>query len=893
MTRARASAGAGAEGSETGHSLLGSEIDLADGRCRWFGRTFTGADPGFLAEHRLADVPVLPAAAMLEWAIAAVRASGADGSDAWALERVGFNAFLHFADERPVDVQAGVEVEGDVRRVRCFGRPAGGRRGRWSEYVTVGAASPAGARPGRAEIDPEGLRERTGAGDSEAVYARFREFGVVHGPAFRGLRELWRDGDRVLGRIEVGDTGGTSGPGDRNVLVLDACFHAGAAAFDESGGALWLPSGVDRLVVHGDLPARVWCRVRRRDTGDAGERALDLEVLSDGGDPLVTVEGLRLRTVPDEVVAELSGVRPRRYEIGWLPVGGRGSAAGAQGTWLVCGTDSAQVAEWRDALDAVVVDGDEESFARVRASDAAVRGLILLGGASGKSGPDGAYELAEHAFTALKHYLRAYAGDRPEVVVCSRGAVAVGGADAAPDPAQAVLTGAVRAVVSEYPDVRCVQADLDPAAPAAPARVLARVADLPGSGHLAERGGAWFEARLRESAGGGEPALKVRRDGTYLVTGGLGGLGLAVAERLAADGAGALLLAGRTVPAEVPARIAELRERGVRVELRGADVADPDQVAGLLRFARAELPPLRGVVHAAGVTADAPLEDSAWPDFARVLDPKVRGAWHLHRGVEGDDLDFFVLFSSLASLLGSAGQASYIAANAFMDALAVHRRRAGLPAVSVGWGPWAETGMVAARGLGDRLGAMGVAALPTGRALDALAEVPSGAAPHVGVAAVDWRRYLAATRGAHPDTLLSDVAPADVAEAAPPAPERLAELTLLALDDPDAAREAVLGELLDRVAALLGMSAADRERGVGWFAGTRLNVLGLDSLTTMRLRRGLDADLAVDVPAELLLGGGTAAEIAAEVCRQLTVRGVLAGGDAEDGADDGTEVLTL
>ena len=201
--------------------------------------------------------------------------------------------------------------------------------------------------------------------------------------------------------------------------------------------------------------------------------------------------------------------------------------------------------------------------------------------------------------------------------------------------------------------------------------------------------------------------------------------------------------------------------------------------------------------------------------------------------------------------------------------------------------------MVAQRGLAGLLESRGMSALPTERALRALTDLPAETAAHVGLAAVDWRRYTAATQGAQPYALLADLVPMDLAEPEPASPGRVDELMSLALTDPGAARDAVLAELLDRVAALLGMSAAERDQLSAGFAQTRLNVLGLDSLTTVRLRRRLRADFAADIPADLLLGGGTALDVAEAICRQLAVRNVMTTDEeeADDPAD--IEVLTL
>ena len=190
-------------------------------------------------------------------------------------------------------------------------------------------------------------------------------------------------------------------------------------------------------------------------------------------------------------------------------------------------------------------------------------------------------------------------------------------------------------------------------------------------------------------------APQCRTDGTYLITGGLGALGLLVARRLAEQGAGHLLLLGRRAPsAEAATAIVEMERLGARVTLVQADISQ-DGSQKVLSDTLAGLPPLRGVVHAAGVLDDGVLLDLTSARLAAVLGPKAWGAWNLHRWTRQQPLDFFVLFSSAAALLGSPGQANYAAANAFLDALAHHRHALGLPAVSIAWGPWAGSGMAA------------------------------------------------------------------------------------------------------------------------------------------------------------------------------------------------------
>jgi acyl carrier protein len=999
----------------TGHPLLGSAIDLAGAAGRRFGAEIVATRHAFLDEHRLLGVPVMPAAAMVEWALAAGAAVPAASPAAVvdrALREIRFKAFLPFPDAEPVQLQTVLD-EGDTdARVRCFSRAlSDDGTATWREHATVRRLEPAGdAGPAvdLAELRARIADERPVAG----LYARLRRAGVEYGPSFRAVRSLYArvapdgagsrtpdrnhealsfvavdrtatapDPDGPLGHAGGADTAGAgrtpggmaasaprrapagaespSASGGHLVdpVVLDACLQI-VGEFIAGEDTLWLPAAVERAAVYRALPDRVWCHARRRapggsggDTADSGAVGLDIDVLTEAGERVLELTGVEFRAVPRASLFALLDAGPRAYDLVWEPAvripsegadtGSAGEDARQRRSWIVFGTDGdeALCAAWQEELtgrghevtvllgatgmgeggtdrdrsegrsvhrlDACSDTALQEVFSRLRSDDTAPgsgHGLILLDGVSGaaEAAEPGPHEEAEavacRSLLVLKHYLRDRASLDPLVVVCSAGAAAVPGAGR-PRLGQSALTAAARAVISEYPDVRCVQVDLDPAAGASvpgPAEILERVSELPGAGHLAVRDGIWLQARLQltDDADGTGGLVRVRPDATYLVTGGLGGLGLATAGWLAELGARTLVLVGRSVPAEAPPEVAALRAEGIRVEMRATDVTDAEAVAALLDAVRRELPPLRGVVHAAGTTRDAPLAGIRAADVADVMAPKVRGAWHLHEGTRRLDLDFLLLYSSLASQVGSVGQAGYIAGNAFLDALAAFRRSMNLPCVSISWGPWAEAGLAVRSGVLDRLAAAGVAGMPSRAALRALAGLPAQVPPHLGLMTVDWYANTQARAGSVRYTLLDGLAAGD--RDALPAAEPSAssdELARMVLADRAAAEEVLLEQLLVRVAELLGMPTADREALRPEFARTELSVLGLDSLTTIRLRNILLADFGADVPPDNLLGGSTAADVVRLISRQLAVRALTAGDEPLDAED--TEVLTL
>ncbi|MEM9214630.1 MAG: alpha/beta fold hydrolase [Cyanobacteria bacterium P01_F01_bin.150] len=234
---------------------------------------------------------------------------------------------------------------------------------------------------------------------------------------------------------------------------------------------------------------------------------------------------------------------------------------------------------------------------------------------------------------------------------------------------------------------------------------------------------------------------------TYLITGGLGSLGLTIAQWLFEQhGMTHLTLVGRRQPSEAAQKaIAQLQNQGATIHTAQADIAQSNEVANLLQQLQSQGLNLKGIIHGAGVLQDGVLQSQTWDNFATVLAPKVNGAWNLHQLTQSYDLDCFVLFSSVASLLGSPGQGNYAAANGFMDTLAQYRQHQGLPALSINWGPWAQGGMASSVGdaLQERLTRNGFNLLEPEQALTTLSNLmfgdPQSSLPaQVGVADIDW-----------------------------------------------------------------------------------------------------------------------------------------------------------
>ena len=333
---------------------------------------------------------------------------------------------------------------------------------------------------------------------------------------------------------------------------------------------------------------------------------------------------------------------------------------------------------------------------------------------------------------------------------------------------------------------------------------------------------------------------QLRGDRTYLVTGGLGGIGCALADWLAERGAGTIVLNGRRDPdPEAVEAIAALRERGVTVQIEIADVTDAAALDAMLERIDATLPPLAGVIHSVGVLSDAVLTNQSWDSFQQVLWPKMLGAWHLHRTTMHRDLDLFVLFSSVAGVMGNAGQANHAAANAFLDQLAGHRRALGLPGQSVAWGAWSELGEAEEQRerIERQLEAAGTGWITPQQGLRALETLVRQDVPVGMVAAVDWPTFAKNNAESSPflaEVLATSAGAGDTAEDS--SEDLLSQLRVSPQSEAESFLVAFLQKELQAVMRL--PSTPLPSPSVGFFD------LGMDSLMAVELRNRLNRAFA-------------------------------------------------
>ncbi|MGQ4807006.1 hypothetical protein NKDENANG_00344 [Candidatus Entotheonellaceae bacterium PAL068K] len=905
----------GVSASETWHPLLGCRLRSAL-KDLVFESQVSPEAPSYLKHHRVFERVILPVTAYIEMALAA--ATAVLGTHAVVLEELLLEQPLMLPDDGAKTLQVILTpVENRAHTFQIFSLTNDATEAAAADWMRLatGKVCPAAGQTEPQAVNLAALQaEYPVEIPVERHYQQLQQRGLDYGPGFQALSRLWQRDGNVFGHIELPEElAGTSANYRLHPVLLDACSQMlGAVRLDDAAADIYLPVKIERITVYQNVGDQLWSQAQLRPVdGEACQtRVADLHLFDASGTVVAQVEGLCLRRAPRRTLLRLlhDDFDDWLYEITWRlqhrDAGPVNTPMAEPGNWLIfadasglgsrlaqklsargepcilvsAGAAYQQHATVRFQIDpANPVDFQRLMRAACGAGPVAWRGVVHLWGLDESDATCFSVSDLQRAQVlgcgSLLHLVQALAqtGTTTRVWLVTRGAMPVGPANGALSVAQASVWGLGRVVALEHPELWGGMVDLAPESSADDTeQLLAAIGQTDGEDHIALRHGHRYVARLRQNQAKAAREIPVGKDSSYLITGGLGALGLQVAQWFAAQGARHLVLSGRSGVVHASARdtIRHLEQAGVQVLVVQADVSKPEEVSQLLEKIATALPPLRGIVHAAGVLDDDVLLRQDWDRFKSVMAPKVAGAWNLHTLTQNLRLDMFVCFSSATALSGLPGQGSYAAANTFLDILAHHRRALGLPGLSINWGPWAEAGMTAR--LADRgqayLMAQGVTPIAPEQGVQVFGELLGQDIAQVGVLRINWTMFRQHLPTGAPPALLSDllhpIQQQDQGRLS--TTQRREFLHQFEKATPEARQEMIVAYIREQVGHSLALPADQLD------PQQPLNRMGFDSLMAIALRNRMKADLDLDVPIATFIADGSLITLAHHMREQLS-----------------------
>ncbi|MGN2638098.1 type I polyketide synthase [Nocardia takedensis] len=828
----------------TGHPLLRAALRPGGGAGRVWTGGWSAARQGWLADHVVFGEVVVSGTTMVELAAAAGAETGCPLVSELMLE-----APLVIPEDATVGVQLSVD-EPDDAGARAFTLHTSLDHEQWTRHAS-GTLSPETAAPPEEHRDtwpPAGATEIPAAG----WYEPLAERGFGYGPAFQGLRSLWQHGEDLYAEIR------TSAPTKGYAIhpaLFDAAFHGALRVpdRDESDAGVVLPFVWSKVWLSPESGAPDTLRVRLRRTGPDSVSMLGV---SESGRVLVSVGEVVSRPIS---VAQLTAGRRTAdgalYDVRWAPAAPTGQPV-TEFAVVTPGFDTAELTGLSQYPDLASVASEDGAPAPATV----VLAIPPVAGAV----PEAVRHTTRTTLGIVQTWLAAAAFAESRLVVVTSRAVAVEDGEA-PDLSTAPVWGLLRSAQAEHPD-RFVLVDTDTGADGVVGWAGVTAALSVGEPQVAIRAGRPSVPRLTRSTAPVAPLTAFDAESTVLITGGATGLAALLARHVVVEhGVRSLVLASRSGPAGAGAAdlVAELTELGARVRVAACDVGDRTAVADLIDGIDADRP-LRVVIHAAGVLADATVEAMTPDHLEKVLAAKVDGAWNLHEATRCMDLAGFALFSSSSGLLGGPGQANYAAANVFLDALAQWRNDQGLPGVSMAWGLWAQSTSMT-RELSDldvsRLAGTGITALSPEVGTALFDAALSGASAVVAPLRLDTAALRARGRTAALPAMLHGLIPAAARKADSGAAEAL-RARLAGLNAQQRARH-VLRLVSAEAAEVLhaGAETIDPDKAFKDF--------GFDSLAAVELRNRLAHVTGLTLSATLVFDHPTPSAVAEQLLRQL------------------------
>ncbi len=717
------------------HPLLGERMNLANSPSTFIWQpVFDDEILNFLADHKIENEIVFPAAGYIEMALQAAKETSINNTH--ELSDLVIKESMILQSEKPGSVQVILSPAEDGSFIfNVYSRTVPDEN--WILHATTNFIQnqKADDRIAFTGASRDVIRQQcTSQFTSEEFYQALHSHGIQYGPGFRAVQNIWSKGDESLGLISLpGSLQHDSDLYQIHPALLDACLQVLAATqINSSEYNLYIPTGC-KLIRFFSKPGKlIWSHVALRSVPSSSKDVLIADIiLSDSNSQIVAeLIGFSLQRTSRRIRNLLSQKDTWLYRLEWQvqkhpAVSSFTFQKGKN--WLIFADDQGFGEELAKQLE---TSGDqcqllffkdtfndiksvhEDAFLEVvekqlKNISSSLYGIIHLWSLSTPHPSENNSEFADqtqmHGCNSVLYLVQSLAkrlAVMPKLWLVTRGAQSVN-SDEYIAVEQSALWGLGKVISFELPELKCIRIDLDRLQSIAESipLLVKQISTDDREDQIALRDGTRYVLRLlpfTNKAWFSTPATLFRADSTYLITGGMGGLGLKTAEWMVRKGARHLVLLGRNEPSPLAMNIVEkMRDEGIEIFIAQADVSDAAQLKKVFDKIEISMPMLRGVIHEAGILDDGAILNLNAERMRKVMAPKVEGTWNLHNATLNLPLDFFVLFSSAVSVLGSPGQANYAAASSYLDAMAHFRCNLRLPAISINWGPWAEVGLAA------------------------------------------------------------------------------------------------------------------------------------------------------------------------------------------------------
>ncbi|MDJ0573937.1 MAG: type I polyketide synthase, partial [Xenococcaceae cyanobacterium MO_234.B1] len=933
--------------SQVFHPLLGQQLRLPFSNEIRFESQFSPNSPSFMKDHKLFGITVVPAASYVATALSA--AKEALGTESCVLEDLFFPQALVIPENSSKTVQVLLtQEETEVYSFQIISLKEGQDENKTNSWKLHGTGK---IRLSNAEIqttaketiDIKAVQVRCQQSLSkEEFYQPIWDFGYTLGSLFQWNQKVWRQEGEAWCQIEPPSELLEKEISEYQLYpgLIDSCLQLlvnllqDDAAEASQNQEIYLPFIIEKFKFYQSpkLDRQLWCQAKRRDSqnGNQGKLWGDIRILDETGEIIAEIEGFELRKASQQLLQQELNQNADNllYEIAWKPQERKPANLSINsersGNWLIFADRGGMGQEIAKLL------SEHGANCILAFADRAKDGCSYSHYAIDPTNPEDFKQLfQQHQFQGILHlwslddslsatttftdiqkaqelgcasvlHLIQALFEQPEntqlprLCLVTKGAMSVGDTPHNLNVGQTPLWGLGKVIGLEHPDLERLLIDIDPTGgtesiPALVEEVLSPEKE----DQIAFRQELRYVGRLINSTEfASVNQLQFDENGSYLITGGLGALGIKVASWLVERGVRNLILTGRRDASEKAQKaIAKLESFGAKVLVVKADVSNFEEVAQTFQIIESQMSPLCGVIHAAGVLDDGLILRQDWSSFNRVMAPKVAGSWNLHRLTEELPLDFFICFSSVASLIGSPGQGNYAAANAFMDALCHHRRSLGLPGSSINWGPWAGEGMAAnaPKQWQQLLAGWGFKSLAAEQGLEALGQILHHQPIQLGVVPIDWSKFIGQFAAGAESLMFSEVVDRipQQEKTVKSEKKKLQLLQQLQTTTPSQRQKLLIIYIQEQLVEVLKFEPSQRlNPQQGFFE------MGIDSLMTIELKNKFEQDLGCSLPSTLFFKYPTLESLAEYLVSKLIKSDVTQVSDVQSQAEEEAIELT-